>query len=67
MILGIQFNLSDFRPAQEAAAFQYRNDAIQIYSNSYGPTDDGFTVGGPGPASIEAIDIAINQVIVPEN
>ena len=54
--------MSDFRPAQEATAFQYRNDAIQIYSNSYGPTDDGFSVGGPGPESIGAIDIGVNQV-----
>ena len=38
------------------------SDTIQIYSNSYGPTDDGFTVGRPSIDSISAINLAINQV-----
>ena len=40
------------------------SDTIQIYSNSYGPTDDGFTVGGPSIDSVSAINLAINQVKV---
>ena len=61
-VIGIQFMLSDFRPTQEASALHFRSDVIQIYSNSYGPADDGFTVAGPGPDSLKAIQIGINNV-----
>ena len=33
---------------QEATALSYKNNVIQIYSNSWGPDDDGMTVSGPG-------------------
>ena len=33
--------------AQEATALSYKNNVIQIYSNSWGPNDDGKTVSGP--------------------
>ena len=34
--------------AQEATALSHKNNVIQIYSNSFGPNDDGKTVSGPG-------------------
>ena len=33
---------------QEASALSYKSDIIQIYSNSWGPLDDGTKVEGPG-------------------
>lgn len=32
----------------EAEALGYESDAIQVYSNSWGPIDDGKTMAGPG-------------------
>jgi hypothetical protein len=32
----------------ESRALDYRDDIIAIYSNSWGPPDDGFSVGRPG-------------------
>lgn len=34
--------------AQEANALSHLSNYIQIYSNSWGPNDDGKTVAGPG-------------------
>ena len=33
---------------QEAAALSHGNDIIEIYSNSWGPSDSGQLVDGPG-------------------
>ena len=33
---------------QVANALSHLNNDIHIYSNSWGPTDDGMTVQGPG-------------------
>lgn len=35
--------------AQEAEAMGWKNDIIQIKTNSWGPADDGLTLEGPGP------------------
>ena len=32
----------------EARMLSYNDNYIQIYSNSWGPADTGFIVGGPG-------------------
>ena len=32
----------------EAQSLSYINDVTDIYSNSWGPSDDGSVVGGPG-------------------
>ena len=41
--------------AQDATALNYRLDGIDIYSNSWGPPDTGYSVGGPGTLTIQAI------------
>jgi hypothetical protein len=41
------------RDADEAAAMSWRNDVIGVYSNSWGPDDDGQTLEGPGPATAQ--------------
>ena len=40
---------------QEADAFAYRNDVIQVKSNSWGATDDGKTLEGPGVLAAAAL------------
>ena len=43
-------------------AFGFRSDVIQVYSNSWGPNDNGFTVQGPSPLSYEALHEGITNV-----
>lgn len=47
-----------------AIALTYRNDIVEIYSNSWGPIDDGSTVGGPGLMLQMVLQNAVEQVIV---
>lgn len=41
--------------AQEAAAFTHQNNQIFLKNSSWGPTDDGFTLEGPGPLGQAAL------------
>ncbi len=45
--------------AGDAAAFAWRNDIIAIKSNSWGPDDDGATLGGPGTLASAALQSAV--------
>lgn len=47
-ISGVRLNLSSATDAQEASAISHRNDGIHVYNNSWGPTDNGRLVEGPG-------------------
>jgi subtilisin-like proprotein convertase family protein len=42
----------------EAAGLAYHQQDIDIYSNSWGPFDDGFSLEGPGPLTLAAIAAA---------
>lgn len=54
-IAGIRLIGSSVYDYQEALALNYRNDKIKIYSNSWGPNDDGRRLSGPGPVTKEAL------------
>jgi subtilisin family serine protease len=41
--------------AEEATGMAYRNDAIHLKSNSWGPNDDGITLEGPGTLTLAAL------------
>ena len=43
---------------QEAEALGWKNDIIQLKSNSWGPQDDGIRLEGPGPLTIAAMQTA---------
>jgi len=45
----------------EAAAFAHRNDVIHIKSNSWGPSDNGRVLEGPGPLADAAIADAVTN------
>lgn len=45
---GIRVNLNYLTDVVEARALSYQNNYIQVYSNSWGPPDNGFLVQGPG-------------------
>ena len=48
MLTGIRVNLNFLTDVVEAQALSYRNNYVQIYSNSWGPPDNGMLVQGPG-------------------
>jgi len=47
--------------ATESAAFSYKTDMIDIYSNSWGPLDNGYEVKGPGLLASRAIKLGIEK------
>ena len=48
---------------QEAVALNYKYNNIDIYSNSWGPYDKGFTVEGPRILTRMALENGVNKVI----
>ena len=48
--------------ASEARALGYKNNVIDIYSNSWGPYDNGFTVDGPGPLTSAVMERGAREV-----
>jgi subtilisin-like proprotein convertase family protein len=55
MLVGMRLIGQPTTDADEADSFLYRNDIIQVKSNSWGPTDNAYGSGGPGPLSIAAL------------
>jgi hypothetical protein len=47
----------------EAAALSWKNDAIDIYSNSWGPSDSGTVIDGPGYLSHRALKKELKQYV----
>lgn len=48
----------------EANSMGHEPNLIDIYSASWGPTDDGKTVDGPRNATMRAIVRGVNEVIL---
>ncbi len=48
--------------AMEASALGVNNQEIDIYSNSWGPQDDGVEVEGPGPLVSAVLEQAVRKV-----
>ena len=45
---GIKVQLNQMTDLMEAGALGYHDDHIDVYSSSWGPSDSGFVVSGPG-------------------
>ena len=54
----------DVTDAQDAGALSHNRNDIDIYSNSWGPYDDGYTVAGPGPLVAQALMEGATQVMM---
>ncbi len=55
-LIGIRL-IEDFTDdSLEAAALSYQSNTTDIYSNSWGPADDGFTLAGPGPLTLAVFE-----------
>ncbi len=54
-LAAIRIDLNTIPDSQVADALAYKNDVIQIKSNSYGPPDYGYTLEGIGPLTEAAL------------
>lgn len=54
-LVGMRLISPDSNDTTEAAAFLHLRDLIQIKNNSWGPSDDGSTIEGPGTLAAAAL------------
>ena len=59
----IKFNISRATDLIEALGLGRKNYYIQVYSNSWGPSDYGFVVKGPGTLTKQTLYNGATQVI----
>ena len=59
---GLKFDLSYSTDIAEASLLGYNTDYIQVYSNSWGPVDNGFHVNGPGTWLTRALQTGVSEV-----
>ena len=61
-IVGVKFDLGTGTDLTEASVLGYKNSYIKVYSNSWGPSDFGFVVDGPGTLAKRALATGVTQV-----
>lgn len=54
-LAGLRLIAGPTTDADEAAALTHHYDSIHIFSNSWGPKDDGLRLEGPGPLTLTAL------------
>ena len=59
---GLKLDLGDSEDLTEANALSYRLSYIDVYSNSWGPSDYGFVVDGPGYYLASTFENGVRQV-----
>lgn len=57
-LVGLRLIAAPTTDLEEADAFAFRQNIIQIKSNSWGPYDGAYGTGGPGPLSLAALENA---------
>ncbi len=60
-IVGLKLIAAPTTDADEADAFVFKQDIIHIKSNSWGPYDNAYGTGGPGPLSLTAMADAVSN------
>jgi subtilisin family serine protease/subtilisin-like proprotein convertase family protein len=60
-LVGLRMLSGPYSDAIEAAALTWKNDLIAVKSNSWGPSDDGETVEGPGILAGAALQDAVTN------
>ena len=63
-LVGIRLIACPISDIDIANALTYRNDIVHIYSNSWGPKDDGGTIAGPRQTLQMVLQNAMEQVIL---
>ena len=59
---GLKLDLGASEDVTESSALSYRSSHIDVYSNSWGPSDTGFIVDGPGYYLASAFEQGVRQV-----
>ena len=59
---GLRLNVSNTLDLTQADVLSYQASYVDVYSNSWGPSETGFTVGGPGYVTQRTLKRAIEQV-----
>ncbi|MFN0078403.1 MAG: S8 family serine peptidase [Prosthecobacter sp.] len=60
-IVGMKLIAAPTTDADEADAFAFKQDIVHIKSNSWGPYDNAYGTGGPGPLSLAAMADAVTN------
>lgn len=58
---GVRLLGDEFDDGDEAAALSFNNDTIQIYNNSWGPSDETLDFEGPGTLATDALQVGVTQ------
>ena len=58
----LKLDVGEATDAQEASALGYHDYHIDVYSNSWGPSDFGFVVSGPGPLVQNTLRMGVTEV-----
>ena len=64
ILIGFQVDFSHFLQSDEVKAFHHFNQVIQVYSNSWGPDDNGYTVQGPQTLTAAALVEGVQSVSI---
>jgi len=59
---GLKLNFNHLTDLAEASALGHNNNYIHVYSNSWGPSDWGFSVSGPGTLAKYALATGVREV-----
>ena len=59
----LKFDVGEATDAEEASALGYEDNYIDVYSNSWGPSDFGFVVDGPGPLVQSTLRTGVTEVL----
>lgn len=59
---GLKLDLSSSEDLTESDALSYKSNRIDVYSNSWGPSDFGFVVEGPGHYVASTFEDGVRQV-----
>ena len=59
-LVGLRLIAVSVGDVAEAEVMAWRTDVIHISNNSWGPTDDGKNIGGPGPLARGALEQGVN-------
>ena len=61
---GLKFDVGTATDAEEASALGHNDSYVDVYSNSWGPSDFGFFVSGPGTLVQNTLRTGVTEVCV---
>lgn len=63
-LTGLRLNISYTTDLLQATVLSYRDSYVDVYSNSWGPMETGFTVGHPGYFTLHTFQTQAAQVSI---